>query len=61
MENELTFKFNQKEADLIIQSLVKQPYEISAQLIAKMQMQFQEQQQALKEEPAATENNELEK
>ena len=61
MENELTFKFNQKEADLIIQSLVKQPYEISAKLIAKMQMQFQEQQQALKEEPAATENNELEK
>jgi len=60
MENEFTFKFTQKEADLLIQVLAKQPYEISAKLISKMQLQFQGQQhkQALKEEPVKIENEE---
>jgi len=39
----LTFKLTQQEADIAIVSLTKQPYEVSADVIAKMRSQFQEQ------------------
>lgn len=35
----MKFEFTQQEADIIIQSLAKQPFEVVYKLIAKMQQQ----------------------
>jgi len=44
VEDTITFKFTQAEADLIVNSLGEQPYKFTAKLIASMHAQYQDQQ-----------------
>ena len=55
MEDTLSFKLTTVEADLIVKSLGELPYRASAQLIANLQMQFQQQQQVNSENPLKNE------
>ena len=53
MEDILTFKYTQAEADLIVQALGEQPYKITAKLIASMHAQYQEQTEGKEKEKVA--------
>jgi len=49
--NQFNFSLTQKEADIVINSLVKQPYEVSAGVINTMQSQFKEQAEKQEKKP----------
>lgn len=54
--NSLKFEVSMEEANLIIGSLVKQPFEAVAALVGKLQQQAQSQMQPQAESPEPTKN-----